>query len=138
MGAGEGVPSVEADDLASAHRRIAQLEAELKLTREACELFDEQLVISPKGNPRSLKDSSRVGPSGLPHRRIEPGHFHRLRKPALSLRFLRRMIVADEIRSAHLRQTRTPVFASIAPQFCCDPLIEAAARGRTPNRVALR
>ncbi|MFF3566883.1 hypothetical protein ACFYXQ_03780 [Nocardia jiangxiensis] len=49
------MPSVEADELASAHRRIAQLEDELKLTREACELFDEQVVISPKGSPRSLK-----------------------------------------------------------------------------------
>ncbi|WP_245568138.1 hypothetical protein [Nocardia jiangxiensis] len=49
------MPSVEADELASAHRRIAQLEAELKLTRDACELFDEQVVISPKGNTRSSK-----------------------------------------------------------------------------------
>ncbi|MEU1525387.1 hypothetical protein ABZ413_24635 [Nocardia rhamnosiphila] len=49
------MPSVEADELASAHRRIAQLEAELKLTKDACELFDEQVVISPKGNTRSPK-----------------------------------------------------------------------------------
>ncbi|WP_245671726.1 transposase [Nocardia amamiensis] len=54
-GVREGVPSVEADELASAHRRIAQLEAELKLTRDACELFYEQVVISPKGNTRSSK-----------------------------------------------------------------------------------
>ncbi|WP_254189348.1 hypothetical protein [Nocardia noduli] len=39
--------SVEADELASEHRRIVQLEAELKLTRDACELFDEQAVVSP-------------------------------------------------------------------------------------------
>jgi transposase-like protein len=35
----EGVPSVEADELAAAHKRIAQLEAELALTRDACELW---------------------------------------------------------------------------------------------------
>ncbi|WP_245402326.1 hypothetical protein [Nocardia albiluteola] len=49
------MPNVEADELASAHRRIARVEAELKLTRDACELFDEQVVISPKGNTRSSK-----------------------------------------------------------------------------------
>ncbi|MBY8855407.1 hypothetical protein K7711_02855 [Nocardia sp. CA2R105] len=40
-------PSVVADELASAHRRISQLEAEL-LTREACDLFDEQGAICPE------------------------------------------------------------------------------------------
>ena len=50
-----GIPSVEADELAVARRRIAQLEAELALTRDACELFDEQAVIVPKGRPRSSK-----------------------------------------------------------------------------------
>lgn len=44
----EGTPSVEADELAAAHKRIAQLEAELALTRDACELFDEQAVVPPK------------------------------------------------------------------------------------------
>ncbi|MGE2832699.1 transposase [Mycobacterium sp. SMC-4] len=44
----EGIPSVEADELAAAHRRIAQLEAELAFTRDACELFDEQAVVPPK------------------------------------------------------------------------------------------
>jgi len=34
VGVCTGLPSVEADELASAHRRIAQLEAELKLTRD--------------------------------------------------------------------------------------------------------
>ena len=38
----------EADELAAAHKRIAQLEAELALTRDACELFDEQAVVPPK------------------------------------------------------------------------------------------
>ncbi|MDD7811580.1 transposase [Mycobacterium sp. CSUR Q5927] len=31
----EGIPSVEADERAAAHKRIAQLEAELALTRDA-------------------------------------------------------------------------------------------------------
>ncbi|BCO46840.1 transposase [Mycobacterium intracellulare] len=44
----EGTPSVEADELAAAHKRIAQLEAELALTRDACELFNEQAVVPPK------------------------------------------------------------------------------------------
>lgn len=44
----EGTPSVEADELAAAHKRIAALEAELALTRDACELFDEQAVVPPK------------------------------------------------------------------------------------------
>jgi hypothetical protein len=38
----EGTPSVEADELAAARRHIAQLEAELALTRDACELFNAQ------------------------------------------------------------------------------------------------
>jgi putative transposase len=44
----EGIPSVEADELAAAHKRIAALEAELALTRDVCELFDEQAVVPPK------------------------------------------------------------------------------------------
>ena len=44
----EGIPSVEADELAAARKRIAALEAELALTRDACELFDEQVVVPPK------------------------------------------------------------------------------------------
>jgi putative transposase len=43
----EGVPSGEADELAAARKRIAALEAELALTRDACELF-EQAVVPPK------------------------------------------------------------------------------------------
>jgi transposase len=52
----DGVPSVEADELAAAHLRIARLEAELTLTRDACALFDEQVMTGPKGKPRSSKD----------------------------------------------------------------------------------
>ena len=44
----EGVPSVEADELAAAHKRIAALEAELALTRDACELFNTEAVVPPK------------------------------------------------------------------------------------------
>lgn len=55
-GVREGVPSVEADELASAKKRSAALEAELKLTRNACELFDDQAVVSPKGESRSSRD----------------------------------------------------------------------------------
>jgi putative transposase len=44
----EGVPGLEADELAAAHKRIAALEAELALTRDACDLFDEQAVVPPK------------------------------------------------------------------------------------------
>ncbi|WP_319453126.1 MULTISPECIES: hypothetical protein [unclassified Mycobacterium] len=44
----EGTASVEADELAAAHKRIAQLEAGLVLTRDARELFDEQAVVPPK------------------------------------------------------------------------------------------
>jgi transposase len=51
----EGTTSVEADELAAAHKRIAQLEAELALTRDACELFDEQAVVPQNADARSLK-----------------------------------------------------------------------------------
>ena len=51
----EGTPSVEADELAAAHKRIAKLEAELALTRDACELFDEQAVVPPNADARSLR-----------------------------------------------------------------------------------
>src|SRR3954453_8039358 len=44
----EGIPSVEADELAAAHKRLPQLEAELALTRDACELFNAEAVVPPK------------------------------------------------------------------------------------------
>ena len=50
-----GVPGVEADELAAARRRVAALEAELALTRDACALFDQQAVVVPKGRSRSSK-----------------------------------------------------------------------------------
>ena len=54
-GVNDGVPSTDADELAAAHRRIAKLEAELTLTRDACALFNDQEVVSPKGKSRSSK-----------------------------------------------------------------------------------
>lgn len=48
VGVIEGTPSVEADELAAARRRIVQLEAELALTRDACELFNAEVVVPPK------------------------------------------------------------------------------------------
>jgi putative transposase len=44
----EGIPSVEADELAAAHERIAALEAELALTRDTCEPVDAEAVVPPK------------------------------------------------------------------------------------------
>jgi transposase-like protein len=44
----DGIPGVEADELAAANKRIAQLEAELALTRDACDLFNDQSVVPPK------------------------------------------------------------------------------------------
>src|SRR5215208_3129000 len=44
----EGIPSMDADELAAAHRRIAALEAELALTRDACELFNDEALVPPK------------------------------------------------------------------------------------------
>jgi transposase-like protein len=40
----ERVPSVEPDELAAARKRIAALEAELALTRDACELFEPDVL----------------------------------------------------------------------------------------------
>jgi transposase len=56
VGVRDGVPSIESDELASARNRIAALEAELVLTRDACALFDDQSVAAPKGRSRSPKD----------------------------------------------------------------------------------
>ena len=48
-----GVKSYESDELKQARRRIADLEAELKLTHDACDLFNAEVVVSPKGCARS-------------------------------------------------------------------------------------
>jgi hypothetical protein len=54
--------------LVAARKRIALLEAELALTRDACALFDEQEVVVPKGTDRSWV----FGTLGLPHYSVEP------------------------------------------------------------------
>jgi transposase-like protein len=48
----EGLPSVEADELAAAHKRIAQLEAELALTRDACTIAPPSGALSGAARPR--------------------------------------------------------------------------------------
>jgi transposase-like protein len=44
----EGTPSVEADELAAAHKRIAQLEAELALTRDTLRAIQRRGGGAPK------------------------------------------------------------------------------------------
>ncbi len=55
-GRAEGVKSFEADDLAQAHKTIAELEAELEITRAAVALFNGEEVVGPKGVARLPKD----------------------------------------------------------------------------------
>ena len=52
----QGIPSVEADELGTAHERIAALEAELTLTRDACELFNERAVVPPRRRRAIVED----------------------------------------------------------------------------------
>ena len=51
-GRAQGVKSFEADELAQAHRTIAELEAELEITRAAVALFNGEEVVGPKGVAR--------------------------------------------------------------------------------------
>jgi putative transposase len=44
----EAIPSVQADELAAAHKRIAALDSELALPRDACEPFNAGTVVPPK------------------------------------------------------------------------------------------
>jgi hypothetical protein len=48
VGVIEGIPSVEADELAAARKRIAKLESELALTRDARELFSAEEGVPAK------------------------------------------------------------------------------------------
>jgi transposase InsO family protein len=106
----EGVPSVEADELAAARKRIAALEAELALTRDACELFDEQAVVPPKrrraiaegliARGHSARSSCRI--TGLTRSLLQ---YHR-RRPVTD-REVRRLIVADTITEIHQRSRGT-------------------------------
>jgi transposase-like protein len=54
-GRAEGVKSFEADELAQALKTIAELEAELEITRAAVALFNGEEAVSPKGGARSPK-----------------------------------------------------------------------------------
>ena len=51
----EGTKSSEIDELAQAHKTIAELEAELEITRAAVALFNGEEPVSPKGGARSPK-----------------------------------------------------------------------------------
>jgi transposase-like protein len=54
-GRAEGVKSFEADELARALKTIAELEAELEITKAASALFNGEEPVSPKGGARSPK-----------------------------------------------------------------------------------
>ena len=54
-GRAEGVKSFEADELARAHKTIAELEAELEITKAAVALFNDEEPVSPKGGARLPK-----------------------------------------------------------------------------------
>ncbi len=54
-GRAEGTKSFEADELARALKTIAELEAELEITKAASALFNEEEPVSPKGGARSSK-----------------------------------------------------------------------------------
>jgi transposase-like protein len=54
-GRAEGVKSFEADELAQAYRTIAELEAELEVTKAAVALFNGEEPVSPKGGARLPK-----------------------------------------------------------------------------------
>jgi putative transposase len=106
----EGTPSVEADELAAAHKRIAQLEAELALTRDACELFNERAVVPPKrrraiaegliARGYSARSSCRI--TGLARSLLQ---YYR-RRPVPD-REIRRLIVADTVTEIHQRSRGT-------------------------------
>lgn len=51
----EGVKSFEADELAQAYKTIAELEAELEVTKAAVALFNGEEPVSPKGGARLPK-----------------------------------------------------------------------------------
>ena len=55
-GSAQGMKSFEADELAQALRTIAELEAELEITRAAVALFNGEEAVRPKGGARSPKD----------------------------------------------------------------------------------
>jgi putative transposase len=106
----DGTPSSEADELAAARKRIAQLEAELALTRDACELFGAQAVVPLKrrraivegliARGHSARSACRI--TGLASSLLQ---YHR-RRPVPD-REVRRLIVADTITEIHRRSRGT-------------------------------
>jgi putative transposase len=98
------------DELAAAHKRIAQLEAKLALTRDSCELFDEQAVVPPKcrraiaegliARGHSARSACRL--IGLARSLLQ---YHR-RRPVPD-RKVRWLIVADTITEIHERSRGT-------------------------------
>ena len=92
------------------HKRIAQLEAELALTRDACELFDGRAVVPPKrrraiaegliARGHSARSACRI--TGLARSLLQ---YHR-RRPVPD-REVRRLIVADTITEIHQRSRGT-------------------------------
>lgn len=105
-----GVTSAEVDELTAARKRITQLEEELRLTRDACELFNAQVVVPPKrrraitdglvARGHSIRSSCRI--TGLNR---SNWIYHQNRKP--SDREIRRLIVGDTIAEIHHRSGGT-------------------------------
>jgi transposase-like protein len=54
-GRAEGIKSFEADELAQAHKTIAELETELEAVKAASALFNGEEVVGPKGVARLPK-----------------------------------------------------------------------------------
>jgi len=54
-GRAEGIKSFEADELAQAHKTIAELEAELEAVKAASALFNGEEPVIPKGGARLPK-----------------------------------------------------------------------------------
>jgi|SRR6185312_5190475 len=54
-GRAEGIKSFEADELAQALKTIAELEAELEITKAAVALFNGEEPVGPKGGARLPK-----------------------------------------------------------------------------------
>ena len=52
-GVKDGLKSYQPDELKKARTRIAELEAELKLTKDACDLFNSEVEQVPKESTRS-------------------------------------------------------------------------------------
>jgi transposase-like protein len=106
----EGTQSVEADELVAAHKRIAQLEAELALSRDACELFNTEAVVPPKRRRAIVEGLIARGDSARSACRIS-GLARSLPqdspKKAGADRQTRRLIVAGTITEIHERSRGT-------------------------------